>query len=112
MQVVMKKIGNVTVVLLPGGALEAANSTEFERNIELALRVSKQVVFDLSQLQFVDRSGLRAIFSCLMRLKASGGDLKLCATSHAVGSLLEVAQLHKMLEIFKTREEAVRAFQK
>ena len=111
MQVVMKKFGNVTVVLLPGGALEADNSTEFERDIELALRVSPRVVFDLSQLQFVDRSGLGAILFCLLQLKASGGDLKLCETSQAVSSLLETAQLHKILDIFKTREEAVGAFQ-
>ncbi len=110
MQAVMEKMGDVTVILVPREALAAGNSKEFTRDIDLALSVNPRVVFDLKQLQVVDRSGLEAMISCLIYMTSVGGDLKLCQLSGPVRALFETAHLHRVFDIFNTREEAVSSF--
>ncbi|MBI3736649.1 STAS domain-containing protein, partial [Candidatus Sumerlaeota bacterium] len=58
----------------------------------------------------LDSSGLGAILSCLRKLNSVGGDLKLCAMSKPVHTLFELVRMHKIFEIFPTRDEAVRSF--
>ena len=69
------------------------------------------MVFDLSKLRFVDSSGLGAFLSCLRKLNAKGGDLKLCGMSKQVRAVFELVRMHRIFDIYGTREEAVRAFQ-
>jgi anti-sigma B factor antagonist len=68
-------------------------------------------VIDLSRLRFVDSSGLGAFISCLRKLNAKGGDLKLCGMSKQVRAVFELVRMHRIFDIFGTREEALRAFQ-
>ena len=56
-----------------GKYLDASNAKEFKHNMTPILKTSAKVVCDLSQLEFVDSSGLGAIVSCLRQLKAAGG---------------------------------------
>ena len=41
---------------------------------------------------------------------AKGGDLKLCAMSKQVRAVFELVRMHRIFEIYPTKEEAVRAF--
>jgi anti-sigma B factor antagonist len=66
---------------------------------------------DLSHLRFVDSSGLGAMLSCLRQLNATGGDLKLCGMSKAVRAVFELVRMHRIFDIYDTRELAVSAFQ-
>jgi anti-sigma B factor antagonist len=109
MEMTIEKIGNATVVILPGEQLDASNAKEFKRDIAPVLEVNSQVVFDLSQLRFVDSSGLGAILSCLRQLNAAGGDLKLCGLSKPVRALFELVRMHRIFDIYGTKEEAVQA---
>jgi len=111
MEVQAEKAGDVAVVLLPGEALDASNAQEFKRDIAPVLEANAKVVFDLSQLQFVDSSGCGALLSCLRKLNAEGGDLKLCGVPKPVRAVLELIRLDRILKIFDTREEAIGAFQ-
>jgi anti-sigma B factor antagonist len=68
---------------------------------------SMRVVLDMSGVQFVDSAGLGAILSCLRQLNAKGGDMKVFGLSKAVRSLFELVRMHKVVEIFNNREEAL-----
>ena len=70
------------------------------------------MVLDLSRLRFVDSSGMGAMLSCLRQLSAKGGDLKLCGMSKQVRGLFELVRMHRIFEIYGTREEAVHAFER
>jgi hypothetical protein len=63
---------------VPGPRLDTSQSPAFKRGIAPVLMASPKVIFDMSELQFVDSTGLGTIVSCLKMLNASGGDLKLC----------------------------------
>lgn len=80
----VEQIGDVAVVLLPGKDLDAGNTGEFKSSIAPLLKAHSKMVFDLSQLRFIDSSGLGAFLSCLRQLSTKGGELKLCGMSKQV----------------------------
>ena len=79
--------------------------------MESLIAENSKVVFDMKMLGFVDSSGLGAILSCLRQLKAKGGELKICALSAAVRGLFELVRMHRIFDIFDTKEEALESFQ-
>ena len=110
MELVTEKIGDVAVVVLPVEELDAGNTAEFKRDVAPLLEQSTRIVFDLGKLRFIDSSGLGAFLSCLRKVNASGGDLKLCRISKQVRTVFELVRLHRILEIHETREAAAAAF--
>ena len=109
MEMTTDKVGDVTVVVLPGDQLDAGNAKDFKRDIAPLLEPCTRVVFDLRELRFVDSSGLGAILSCLRQLNAKGGELKLCAMTKPVRALFELVRMHKIFDIYGTRDDALRA---
>ena len=110
MNMSIEKMGNVAVVALLG-ELDASKARQFKRDIAPVLEANSKVVFDVSQLRFVDSSGLGAILSCLRQLNARGGDLKLCGLSPSVRAPFALVRMHTILKIYSTKDEAIRAFQ-
>ena len=104
------KSGDVAIALVVGEYLDAGNAREFRQEIASVLKDSSQVILDLSQLQFVDSSGLGAILSCLRHLTTTGGELRLCGMTKPVRALFELVRMHRVFEIFNSREEALASF--
>src|SRR5262249_15617385 len=111
MEMTIEKVGEVAVVELRGEQLDASNVTDFKRDIAPVLEANSRVVFDLGKLRCVDSSGLGAILSCLRRLNGAGGELKLCGLAKPVRALFELVRMHKIFDIYTTRDEAVRSLQ-
>ena len=111
MEIGVEKVGEVAVVTLQAEHLDASVAEEFKRDVAGILSENTNIVFDMSHLQFVDSAGLGAILSCLRRLSAAGGDLKLCDLSRSVRSVFEIARMHRIFDIFPSRDEAIQAFQ-
>ncbi|HXJ79958.1 MAG TPA: STAS domain-containing protein [Candidatus Methylomirabilis sp.] len=111
MAIAFDRMGDVTVAMVPGEELDASNAAEFKRDAGPLLEATTKLVFDLSRLRFVDSSGLGAFISCLRKLNAKGGDVKLCGMSKQVRAVFELVRMHRIFDICGTREEAVRMFQ-
>jgi anti-sigma B factor antagonist len=111
MEVAVDQIGEVGVAEVPVDELDASNVPEFKRDITPVVDSNTKLVLDMSRLHFVDSSGLGAILSCLRQLSAKGGDLKLCCLSKQVRAAFELVRMHRIFDIYPTREEAVRAFE-
>ena len=110
MEIAVDKMGDVAVAELLVEELDASNTGEFKRDIAPLLEANTNLVFDLSRLRFMDSSGLGAFISCLRKLNAKGGDLKLCGMSKQVRAVFELVRMHRIFDIYATKEEAVRAF--
>ena len=111
MEIVVDKVDNIAVAAVPVDELDASNAEEFKRDIAPVLQANTKLVLDLGRLRFVDSSGLGAMLSCLRQLSAKSGDLKLCGMSKQVRALFELVRMHRIFDIYGTREEAARAFQ-
>ena len=103
--------GALTIVIIPSEHLDASNAKKFQRDMVPIFQKDAKVIFDVSQVRFVDSSGLGALLSCLRQLHAVGGDLKLHGLAKPVRALFELVRMHRIFDIYNTREEAVQAFQ-
>jgi anti-sigma B factor antagonist len=110
MEIAVQQMDGVAVATIPVDDLDASNVGDFRRDIAPVLEAHPRVVLDLSRVRFVDSSGLGAFISCLRKLNAAGGDLKLCGMSRPVRAVFELVRMHRVFDIFSTREAAVRAF--
>ena len=111
MEIAVEKIGGIAVAIVPVDELDASNAGEFKQDIAPMVQANTRLVLDLSRLRFVDSSGLGAMVSCLRQLSAKSGDLKLCGMSKQVRGLFELVRMHRIFDIYGTKEEAIHAFE-
>jgi len=104
-----EQVDGIVIAHLEEEILDASNAKEFKQEITSLIVPGTKLVFDLSGLKFVDSSGLGALLACLRQLNSSGGVLKLCAMVKPVRALFELVRMHRVFEIFNTREEAIRS---
>jgi anti-sigma B factor antagonist len=110
MEIAVDKMGDVAVAELLLEELDASNAGEFKSDIAPMLEANTKLVFDLSRLRFVDSSGLGVFISCLRKLNARGGDVKLCGMSKQVRAVFELVRMHRIFDIYGAKAEAVHAF--
>jgi anti-sigma B factor antagonist len=101
---------SVVVVVTSEEALDAGNANDFKVAVAKMIQPGAQLVLDMRGIKFIDSSGLGAILSCLRQLNDQGGDLKLCGMNKPVRALFELVRMHRVFEIFNTRDEAVRSY--
>ncbi|HUJ60684.1 MAG TPA: STAS domain-containing protein [Kofleriaceae bacterium] len=110
MEIMTERVQGVTIAELPYDELDASNASDFKRDAASLVGSETRLVFDLTRLRFVDSSGLGAFLSCLRKVNARGGELKLCGLSKSVRAVFELVRMHRIFDIQPTREAAVRAF--
>jgi anti-sigma B factor antagonist len=110
MEIPVDSIDGVPVATVPVEELDASNAGDFKRDVGPILEANRNAVLDLSRVRFVDSSGLGAFISCLRKLNAKGGDLKLCGMSKQVRAVFELVRMHRVFDIAPTRQDAVRLF--
>ncbi len=110
MTIESEQMGDVTVATVPMEELDASNSADFKRDIGSVLDSTTKLALDLSRLRFVDSSGLGAFISCLRKLNAKGGDLKLYGMSKQVRAVFELVRMDRIFDILATKDEAVAEF--
>jgi len=76
------------------GELALASSSTLERAVEAELRANNHVLLDLSQIEFIDSAGLRAMTALVRMAKASNRKLRLSTDLPAhVRRLMEIVGL-------------------
>lgn len=111
MMVTKEKHGDVTVLHVALDTLDAGNEKRFKKEVISQLEPYSKVVLDLSEVNFIDSSGLGVILSCYRHLHSGSGDLKLCCLNEQVHTLFELVRMHRIFDIHKTVEEAVASFE-
>ncbi len=109
--VVKDKILGDVVVLAVDGEINFNSSPDFRKAFLKVLdSKAKKVVINLSNVAYVDSSGLATLVEALQKIKGSGGRLRLTSLSAKVKSLFEITKLEKLFEIFASEEDAVKTF--
>lgn len=92
--------GPSTVISLAGD-LDPATAPMLEEAIEAAMEDAsvKQIVLDLSQLSFVDSSGLRVFVTTRESLGSRGGELILRRPTANTRRLLDITGLGEVIDI-------------
>ncbi|GGT43198.1 STAS domain-containing protein [Nonomuraea spiralis] len=98
-----------TCLVAVGGEVDLATSGRLADYIDRVRRPGDQVVFDLTELSFLDCSGLRVLIASARRAAADGAVVRLAGVRGAPARLLEVARVGLLLPVFDTVEHALAA---
>ncbi len=110
MKFVVEDIDGITIISSLPKVLDASNAMDFKTDISRILDESTRVIFDMHNVKFIDSAGCGALIISLRRLKGSGGTLKLYDVQKQVRSVFELVRMHKVIDIFNTRQEAILSF--
>jgi anti-sigma B factor antagonist len=90
--------------------LDASNADELRQRVSVVEREHSRLVFDMSQVEFVDSSIIGALVGLLRRARTAGGDVKLAALHPDVEMIFELTRLQRVFRILPSVEEAVQDF--
>lgn len=97
-----------TVLTVLEERLDASNSAELRDAILSQLEPEgRQLVLDLSQVSFIDSSGLGALLSGFKTANLRSGTLVLAGLQPRVQSMFELTRLHRVFEIFPSTAAAL-----
>lgn len=93
------------------GSIDTYTVRALYQQLDLAVATkSANLIVNLSEVEFMDSSGLAALVQCMNKCRERGGDLHLCNPQQSVRMILELTRLDKALEIFPTKEDAIASF--
>ncbi len=101
----------IVVLEMAGRFLMGPDCQQVDREIEAhILRDEKSFIFDLSAVEYVDSGAVGQIVKSYSKLKKSGGTLRLAGVSGMVEGVLKRTQVHNVIEIYPTAQEAAKDF--
>ena len=102
--------GDVAVIDVSGKIMGGEETTLFHGKIhEYIQQNKKNIVIDLSKVDWMNSVGLGMLISALTTVKNAGGRLVL-ANITKIESILTITRLISVFEHYDTREEAIKVF--
>ena len=107
MELTCKLAGRALVVSLRG-ELDHHNAAYVRQELErrFAAAGMRNLIFDLSELRFMDSSGLGILLGRFKTVSALGGETRIAAPSEQADKLLRLSGIHKIMPICQTVDEA------
>jgi anti-sigma B factor antagonist len=112
LDVVTESPGNCTRVVVLRGELDVATIPSLDKALG-AVRVdgARKVLLDLSEVTFIDSTGLMRLLTALRELERRGGRMVLACSNPTVLRLFEVTHTNETFEIVPTRDLALVRFE-
>jgi anti-sigma B factor antagonist len=97
-------------VLVPRGKILFDTREPFERAVKGALAdPCPRIVVDLYEVTMCDSSGLQLLIDARRQAAQSGGWVRLCRPQSMVRRVLEITNLHSVLAVYDSVDDAVSA---
>jgi anti-sigma B factor antagonist len=69
-----------------------------------------RVIFDFSEVDYLDSAGIGTLVSCLTKLRNSGGNLRLAGLKPMVAGVFKLTKIDTIIGLFPSVEEAARDY--
>ena len=107
MQIEEQRRGNILVVKPLDKRIDASSATDFKgRMLDWIQAGNARILLNLSEVDFIDSSGLGAIVSSLKAI-GEDGDLVICGVRETVMSLFRLTRMNRVFQIFASEQEAL-----
>ena len=106
-----RQVGDVTVIDA-GGRITLGEGASAFRDIirDMSAKGNKKLLLNLSEVSYIDSSGIGEMVSGFTTVTNNGGHLKLLGLSKRVKDLLQITKLYTVFEVYDDEAEAVRSF--
>ena len=108
---ITETIQNQTSIVTISGSVDALTSGEVIQYLTNDISAGKkQIVLDLSQVDFMSSAGLRAILVTLKESRKQGGNLYLASAQPGVEKILKMSGFTSIVKTFSSVDAAVAEF--
>ncbi len=106
-----RQVGDVTVIDAAGRITLGEGASAFRDTIRKCIaQGDKKLLLNLSDVSYIDSSGIGELVSGFTTITNSGGKLKLVGLSKRIKDLLQITKLYTVFEVYDDEAEAVRSF--
>ena len=92
------------------GKLDTTSSKAFEDRILAVIDAgARQLVVDLSRLDYVSSSGLRVFLLAAKRLNSANGKIVLCSLKDPVREVFDIVGFSSIFSVYGSHEEALKS---
>jgi anti-sigma B factor antagonist len=103
---------NAVVLEMVGNMMGGPEAQEFSDTLHQCVTDGKKnIIVDLSEVKFMNSSGLGMLISGLTTMKKEGGNLKLANVTDKIHSLLLITKLVTIFESYDSLDEAIKSYQ-
>ena len=111
MQLHTRQIDGVVILDLSGRIVLGEGSIQLRESIkELLAKGQKDILLNLSDVNYIDSSGLGELVSAYTSVKNAGGELKLLGLTKKVKDLLQITKLYTVFDVKDDEASAISAF--
>lgn len=107
----LKEVYGANVIEVKGKLEGGPGASDFQDMIASKIDENqKKFVIDLSDVKFVNSTGIGILIRAYTTLKNASGEMKLAAVSDKVQGVLSITKLDSIFEYYDTVNDAVRSF--
>jgi anti-sigma B factor antagonist len=106
-----RQVGDVTVIDAVGRITLGEGASTFRDTVkDLATKGNQKILLNLSEVSYIDSSGIGELVSGFTTVTNHGGQLKLIGLTKRVKDLLQITKLYTVFEVYDDEAHAVRSF--
>ena len=99
---------NIQILVLKGELIDKNQANDLLKNIDELLESGKtKLVIDLSDLKYINSSGLNVLIQLLTKTRTNGGESVICNVSKKVNELLIITKLNTLFKVAESKEAAL-----
>jgi anti-sigma B factor antagonist len=107
-----RQVGDVTVIDAAGRITLGEGASLFRDTIrDLTAQGKKKLLLNLSDVSYIDSSGIGEMVSGFTTVTNNRGQFKLVGLSKRIKDLLQITKLYTVFDSYDDEAEAVRSFQ-
>jgi anti-sigma B factor antagonist len=111
MKFVTSEVYNAAVISIKGKLMGGPEAADLHQKIAAYLNEGKKnIIIELSDVKFVNSSGIGNIVRAYSSVKDGGGKLKLAGVGNKVEGVLSITKLLSIFELYDNVEEAAKSF--
>lgn len=111
MLVEIKEIENNICMIKVPEEFQIENASEIKKEIEVLIRDEKlKILIDMSDLEYIDSSGLGVLISIMKKIKLEKGKMILLSPQKSIVQILELTSLDNVFIINNDLENAIEEF--
>jgi anti-sigma B factor antagonist len=107
-QLIEEPVDDETHLIAVRGEVHVSTAPEFSERLNEAIATGKTgVIIDMTDVEFIDSTGLSVLLNALRRVTRQQGRMALVVSNPTVLRLFEITRLDSTFDIAGTREDAI-----
>jgi anti-sigma B factor antagonist len=107
---IIRPVGAVSIVDISGELTSSTRDVLANTIAELLAQGRKNILLNLSGLDYVDSSGIGDLVATYLRVIKAGGEMKVVGLTPRIQEILKITQLYQVFPDFQDEQSALGSF--